>query len=448
MTTDGAPRWVVVAVFVAAALPSLLWAVNGSGLIHDDWGFAAQAEFRGVWQTVAESSTRPLAALYFGLTFGALGTNSAAHALVLAGLNGVAGVLFLLVSYRLLGRQLAVWTTLVWLALPNRGSTRLWIAMGPAVLALCLFLLGVLLLLSDHAFTAALAMGVSILAYEAATAVALALMVFAWRSPTRRISTLALSAAPVIAAAAWIFLRSPKRGSGQVPFSHSGAVIAAHFGAGTFGPLAPVGTVVLLAFALAVARTMLPGFRAGVTSYDRATLAGAGIVGLGAVPFMVAGFPFATDGIFDRGNLVAGLGTALVLGALLAGLSKPRRRLRGAAALGVVLYLASLNAEDLRDYRQAISDGEILQAQLARDVPHLDAPLVVGPPLPNRGGVAQFIAYHDLGSALQVVRDDRTLVARIAVSEADFESAPESLRYDRTTRRLERRESAQDRGLP
>jgi hypothetical protein len=60
--------------------------------------------------------------------------------------------------------------------------------------------------------------------------------------------------------------------------------------------------------------------------------------------------------------------------------------------------------------------------------------LVVGPPLPNRGGVAQFIAYHDLGAALAIKRGDRFLNARIAVSTEDFLTATEPLRYDRVTR--------------
>ncbi|MGH9281878.1 MAG: hypothetical protein ACRD0S_02960, partial [Acidimicrobiales bacterium] len=100
------------------------------------------------------------------------------------------------------------------------------------------------------------------------------------------------------------------------------------------------------------------------------------------------------------------------------------------AAAGVVGYVAAFNTVDLRDYRLAVEDGERLVARLDADLPEIEAPTVVGPPLPNRGGVAQFIAYNDLGAALRLRRDDPSIVARIAVSERDLASAVEPVRYD------------------
>lgn len=140
-------RWLLVAAGIGEALPSLLWAFRGAGLIHDDWSIASGVEFAGVWDTIVSRSTgspaRPGSALYYGLTYGLFGTDPVSHVVVLALLNAVAAVLVVLVGQRLFGSRLALWTAAAWIALPNRGSTRLWIAMAPAVLALCLLLVGV-----------------------------------------------------------------------------------------------------------------------------------------------------------------------------------------------------------------------------------------------------------------------------------------------------------------
>jgi hypothetical protein len=428
--------WWLVAVGLAAAVPTLLWALDGAGFLHDDWGIASGVEFGGVWDTIESRSTgspaRPLSALYYGLTYGVLGARPVPHLLLLAALNGAATALLVVAGSRLVGRRLALWTTLVWVALPNRGSTRLWVAMGPAVLALCLLLVGVLLLVSDRPMAAGAAMASGVLAYESIVAVAAAgLALWAWRSPAGSVRRAAVPAGLVAAAGGWIFAMSPKRDGGATPFSHAANIVAAQFGRGVFGPLAQVGALlVLVAFAVALARGALPSFRVSLTGTERCVLAGAGLVLLGAAPFFVAGFPFATDGIFDRGNLVPGLGTALILGALLSGLARLGGGVGLVAAAGVVGYVAAFNTVDLRDYRQAVREGELLQARIDADLPVFDRALVVGPPLPNRGGVAQFIAYGDLGAALRLRRQDPSIRARIAVSDNDFVTAGEPLRYN------------------
>lgn len=428
--------WWLVAVGLAAAVPTLSWASDGAGFLHDDWSIASGVEFGGVWDAIEGSSTgsqaRPLSALYYGLTYGVLGARPVPHLLALAALNGAAAALLVVAGSRLLGRRLALWTTLVWVALPNRGSTRLWVATGPAVLALCLLLVGVLLLVSDRPMAAGVAMACGVLAYESIVVVAGAgLALWAWRSPAGSVRRSAVPAGLVAAAGGWIFAMSPKRDGGATPFSHAANIVAAQFGRGVFGPLAQVGALLLLvAFAVALARAALPSFRVSLTDTERCVLAGAGLVLLGAAPFFVAGFPFATDGIFDRGNLVPGLGTALVLGALLSGLAGLGGGVGLVAAAGAVGYVAAFNTVDLRDYRQAVRDGELLQARLDADLPVFDLALLVGPPLPNRGGVAQFIAYGDLGAALRLRRHDPTIRARIAVSDRDFVTAGELLRYD------------------
>lgn len=444
--TTALPSWLVVAVALTAALPSLLWALSGSALIHDDWMIAAGVEFAGFWDTLVtrstESPARPLSALYFALTYGMFGTHVLPHVLLLALLNGAAAAIFLRLTSRLLGRDLAVWVTLAWVALPNRGSTRLWVAMGPAVVAVCLLLLAVLLLLDDRPIAAGLAAGSGVLAYEAVAALGLAAMVvWAWRHRPGTIRAAISGAAPVVLATAVIFLLSPKRSpDAHAPFSNAERLVPAQFGTAVFGPLGRLGgMIVLLAIAVAVARLALPSFRSSAGDRDRIVLSGMAILGLGAGPFLVAGFPFATDGLVDRGNVAAGLGTAVVLGGILWWIASCLRVTGVLLALAAVAYMGALNRVDLRDYRAAVRDGEVLQARVAADVPQFEVPLIVGPLLPNHGGVAQFINYGDLQSALRLAREDPDLEARIALTDSDFATANEPLRYDWRRRELVRR---------
>ncbi|MGH9283446.1 MAG: hypothetical protein ACRD0S_10990, partial [Acidimicrobiales bacterium] len=320
------PVWVVV-LGAAAAVPSLLWALDGSGFIHDDWSIASGVELGSTWDAITGRSTgtsaRPLSAVYFALTHEVFGAHPLLHVLALAALNGLAASLLVRVGTRLVGRQIAVWTALVWVALPNRGSTRLWITMAPAVVSLCLLLVAIALLLADRPVAAGVVMASAILLYEAVAGVALAaLALWPWRSRGAAWRRAAGPIVVVLGASAFIYLGSPKRELDAAPFSNWANIVAAQFGRGVFGPLARVGALLMLvAFTVALVRALLPSFRAGFSAVDRAVLAGTALVFVGAAPFFVAGFPFATDGIFDRGNLVAGLGTALILGALLSWVS-------------------------------------------------------------------------------------------------------------------------------
>lgn len=427
---------------LAAALPTLMWALSGSALLHDDWSIAAGVEYSGFWETLVDRSTeapaRPLSALYYATTYAAFGTAVVPHLLVLAALNGMAAALLFRAGACLVGAPLALWITLAWVALPNRGSTRLWIATGPAVLAICLLLVGVILLLDDLPISAGVAIAGGVLAYEAVAALGLgAVAVWAWQRRPGTLRRALLSGSLVVAATAVIFVLSPKRApDAHAPFSNADLLVPAQFGRAVFGPMAAIGgIVVLLAAAVAVAK-LLPSFRGQLDQRDRTVLAGTVILVLGAGPFLVAGFPFATDGLVDRGNATAALGTAVILGALSWWVASVLRAPGIVIALVAIGYIGALNRVDLRDYRAAVRDGELLQARVAADVPPFERALLVGPPLPNRGGVAQFIDYGDLQSALRLERRDPDLVARIALTDGALDTASVPLRYDWRDRQL------------
>src|SRR5205814_68889 len=87
-------RWAALS-GLAAAVPSLVWAADSPGLIADDWRFAARAHFDGFWHLLSSGATsspgRPLAALYYAVTYTLFGTHPVPHALAPAVLNGLAG---------------------------------------------------------------------------------------------------------------------------------------------------------------------------------------------------------------------------------------------------------------------------------------------------------------------------------------------------------------------
>jgi hypothetical protein len=197
---------------------------------------------------------------------------------------------------------------------------------------------------------------------------------------------------------------------------------------------------------IAVVCLVLPSFRSNFNVRDRAVLIGLLILGAGAAPFLYAGYPFATDGIFDRANGAADLGTALVYGcaldAMCALLLLRWASARNAAAVVVavpIAYIMSMNATDLRDYRAAVRDGHQLLANLATDLRSVPpGGVLVTPPMPNRGGVAMFILSGDLQNALEEHRQEA--VPPIRIEEAFEVVVPtEKYEYDRETRKLTER---------
>jgi hypothetical protein len=436
-----ARRWVP-AFGLAGALPSLIWAFGGAGLIHDDWDYANSIHFTGWLEALRYRAlvqpARPLQGVWYTVTFGLFHVDPLPHALGLAALNGVAAALVFVIADRLWGRRIAIATALAWVVLPNRGSARLWFSVAPAMLALCLLLIGVLLLLNQRPWAATVLLTASVLTYESVVALALAAVVVRTvrRHPDRWRRGI-LMAGALAGAAAYIWSRSPKRGTPVHVFGHATSWVSSLLGAGVFGAgwLPRIGGLAIAIWlGVAVIRVVLPGFDA--SSEERVALHGLVVLGLGLAPFLGTGFPVATDGIFDRANILPDLGLAVVLGSLLVFLYARARPALPIAALLFVIVPAVLNARDLSDYRRAVTDGERVQARLATDVPPFNQPLVIGPPLNGKGGVAQFITDWDTTAYIQLKRDDPRLHARMAVSDEDWRTAPDPLRYDRLRRRF------------
>jgi hypothetical protein len=418
-----------VALAAAGVLPTVFWALRDAALMVDDWSFAVTARLHGVGGFESAVRARPLGGAYYALAFNLFHDHPLPHLLVLAVLNAVAAVLVWAVARRLMPQVPAVLTTLVWVALANRGTSRLWITAAPNMLALCLLLGGALLMLrrsSVPLWPVCTLVVLSALTYEGPIALgALTVAAGAWRTggavPTR-LRNVALWLVPVGLAGIWVLTFSAKHdGSPYAPFENVSRLFAAHLGTAVLPDvLLPLGAVLLGVVAWAAGCALLPSLPLGAE--ERVVLGGLGVLLLGTAPFAVAGFPFATDGIFDRGNLYAGLGTAMVLGGALALCWRIRQPLVASAVVApVVLLLALHNAVDLGDWSDAASQGRALLAAAAElGLERLAEPSVVAP-LPSPGGVAMFAEPDNLAEALIVTGRGGAPHPRIQVARTDVQ---------------------------
>jgi len=403
-------RWLAFDVFlaVAGALPSLVGIALASPLLHDDWAFASDSKylkFSAAFGT--QTRSRPLEGLWNWTEFRLLGSNTAAHLVVLAVLNAVAAVLFWRLLERWLPRKIAVLVALAWVALPNRASTHLWSTNSPHVFSLVMLLAALLVAsrepLTGRRFGTAVALlAVGTLAYEGAIClgvVGLAGLAWTRGDPAVRRRWIVTAVAVMGAIGSWMLVTSPKRGSSPTPFSNLSHLAAAHF-----GPAVVASPVIAaaLAFGIAwcVAVVVLPGFRPGLES--KLVVLGLVVLGLGAAPFAAGGFPFSTSGFFDRGNLFADLGTALVFGSLIALVLRVRWQVAGPALASVALVVVAVpGIRSVGDYVRAGRDGRRLLAAVDALPPAVRTrgPITILP-LPSHHSVAEFLIDYDISGAL------------------------------------------------
>ena len=427
------------AIALVSAGPTLVWAFTGARLMHDDWGLAdsfAQGDlvyrWSQFWLRATEAPARPGGAVYYALSYAAFGMRPVLHALLLALVNGVLGILLFLVAERLWRTDIAFWIAMVYAALPNRGSTRLWFAVGNYPLAVVLLLGGVLLLLRGRPLVAASVLAAGVLTYEGIFALALlAVAVWVLADLAKRWRTGLMAMIPILAASALLFFLSPKR-KGLAGVGGFDRLVSSQFGVGTFEwpNLARITPLVLLV-GLAIIVALPHEHR---DRYRRVVLAGFVILLAGWAPFFLTNWAIATDGFFDRANGVVGLGTAVVMGAFLAWVTEVApNRVGMVAGMAVVALLLGLNAVDVRAFRQAAQQGDALVAQVVVDVPPGSKPLrVVPPPEPVRG-VAQFPAGSNLSDAVHFRRGDR-VVFWIDPTVEEAPLPPDAACYDRVAR--------------
>jgi hypothetical protein len=397
-------------VAVLAALPSAVWA-RRAGWIADDWYFTSVTRYGGLVSGDLPWRTRPLHAAWISLSYGVLGEHPVLHALAMAALNALAAVLLLSVLRRHMPPDIAVVATSLWAAIPNRDASRFWPSTAPMLIGLCLALLAVLALgRRPLAVTGAL-LAASVLAYEASFPLGAGFVV-AWLvihgEAGRRAVDWSIAVVPLVAASGWVWLSSPKR-EGAAPLATAERFLDSQLGAATLGAAsAPVVIATCVGLVL-VGRRLLRDRRA--RDADRAVVVGVALLLLGGAPFLLSGFDTGSSGLFDRGNTVAAIGTAVVLTGLLAMI--PNRRVVVVGGAVAVVAMTSMCLRDVRTWWLAVDEGRAMITELDEALPTGVAVVQVVPELPNRGGLSAFVGYNDVGDALGMRRGVPDLLATI-----------------------------------
>jgi hypothetical protein len=439
------------AIGIFAAGPTLAGAVMGAGLLVDDWWFAAKSRYESFLHAYGRQTlSRPIEGIWGWAEFKLLDTHRVPHLLVLAAVNAAAAILLWRLLLHWVPRRIAILTVLVWVVLANKGSTHLWLTNSPHVFSLVLLLAALLVASNGEPVGKRLAVAVGLLvlatfAYEGALAIgAVGLALLIWfRSPADgRVRRAAISLAVLAAAGGWTLVTSPKIATNPAPpFRDVSHLLSAHFGSGVL-PGAPMllTMAVLVLIAWSAATFVLPSFEP--RSEERLVFVGLAVMVLGAAPFAAGGFAFATDGLFDRGNLFADLGTSLLFACGLSMLWRlPWRPVAVGLALAALVALAIPNMTDVDNFVTAQRDGQ----RFLRAVDALPLELrTKGPvtflPLPNRGGVSMFVAEYDTSSGFAVRY--RTgwpyPFAQMAVPEAGYQG-PRGPTYELVGRHLVQR---------
>jgi len=433
-------RWWLAAVGLVAALPSLLWAASGPVFIHDDFwlldGYGqgdVGASLRALWEGATVAPARPGASLYYALTYALFGDHPLPHTLAQAAVNAAAAVLVLLAAEKLWREDVALAVGAIYAVLPNRGSTQLWAAVAPNAIAVGLVAGAVLLLTRKRPVLATLALVAAVLTYEGVFGVAL-LVVAWWVLRDRRAHAWPWGAASIgalLATAAFSFLRSPKR---QVTTAGLGIdrVISSQIGTGVFVWAWPamIGSALVLLGVLTV--LVVPG--EGRTRYRTDMVRALVLWGACLLPFVAVRWPIGSEGFFDRANVVIGLGTAAVLGVVLAWLVDLVPRPVGVVLAGGLVGLFAVGSlTDVAAYRTARDDGAALLAQVLADVAPTDRTVRIVPPPPAEQGVAQYASGGNLTDAVRQARGDH--VEFWLIPEVEPQPPPaDAVCYDRLAR--------------
>jgi hypothetical protein len=325
------------------------------------------------------------------VTYSVRGDHIWLHLVLLAALNATVAILIIRIGRHWLPGPMSLALAGVWAMLPNHSATRLWPATAPTMVALILLLIGIELARDDRFAVATAVIAASALAYEGGIAIgAAALVVLALRRGQRRIAVGSVATLGIVAL--WVWRASPKHDTPTGPFT-PGRALAAELGRALVpDALATIAVLIVLGVLVALVLTLSPGFRRPT---DAARIgAGLALVALGVAPFVAARFPLSTDGLLDRGNTFASIGTALVLVATGRALLPAARAVRPAALAAGCLVFAVAGAADVGAAHRADDDARRVLVALH----HLGPGRYALAPLPNHDGYASF-GYDTIGAA-------------------------------------------------
>jgi hypothetical protein len=377
-------RWLLGLAAAAAAAPSLVRAAWSPLPIADDWSFVLQARHGGLRSFVhgADFRARPFQALLHWLTFTLFGQHLWLHLVLMAALNAAIALLIARIARRWLPGRMNLAVAATWAVLPNHSAARLWPATVPALVALLLVLVAAELVIRrpSSLVLPTIVVVASALTYEGGVALGAAALLC---GGVRRRTVAPLAA--LAAVALWIWHASPKQGVPKGPFQ-PGRVLASQLGSALL-PHAYAGAAILvvLAVLVALALTLAPGFRNPQDA--RLLFAGLVLIGLGVAPFVAARFPLSTDGLLDRGNTFASLGTAVVLVATGRALLPAVRFVRPTALAVACVVFAVATRADIRSAHRADNDARRVLIALHHIPAHVRLAVA---PLPNHDGYSSF----------------------------------------------------------
>lgn len=362
----------MLAVAILGALPTVVALLFSPALILDDIQFATIAQFEGIGGFFDEISYRPGQGLLHGLQFTGLGTNATLHLGLLAAINALNAVLGLRLARHWLPPRTAVAVIIVWLLLPDRGSTRYWASTVPNHVALALVLFAALLISRRWRdvdrrtwMTVGFLLTAAVLTYEASGLLAIGVVLLgivgqrgSVRPELRQLVAPALVCGALVGASLFVLVQSPRGGASTLLADPTGGLTNYLTSLDT-APLGAIGPLLLLGAIV----WAIVDHRPSVTERRWMVLVGAVVALAGLVPFLVAGFNVQNLGVLDRSLFFANIGTALVLGAAASAIDIERHRVgrlgRGLLACGALLLVFGGSfgvIDDLEPFRAAWND--------------------------------------------------------------------------------------------
>ncbi|MCB0959091.1 MAG: hypothetical protein KDB04_06165 [Acidimicrobiales bacterium] len=385
------PLPLVVAGFGGLALVRVLpYLLGGPGFFVDDWRNLARLDTVG-WLRSAEASrfaSRPGAWAVETVLYPVLRDHPVWWVIVLAALaTAVAAVLYLLLC-RFTTPVVALAVVTLWLLLPNHTSLRTFANTAPMTVGLLLLVVSIVLMDDGRLVLGALVAAAGGLCYEVMLIPALGALVaiHLWRGEgTRRAAS---RAAGVVVVTGLLMLIHPTYRPGSAHRGSPAVIPAAHFASG----LTPDPTIARI-----LAATSVLGIGLGVARYakgDREVGGGPWLIvcGLATIALGVAAFalkwPTEVRGQADRSFVVSSVGAALAWVGIARVLLERSRGALGAAALALLVVLASANATYQRDWVESAQGArQMLEGVQCRFGDEVPVDLGVGPQVPSPGGV-------------------------------------------------------------
>ena len=404
-------EWILVGLVVALALP---YALAGPRIILDDWFFLRNAHFDGAFSAggARQLMGRPGAWLVYAFQFGIVGRRPLALYVLQTAANAAVAVALLVAARRFLDRGVAFAVAAVWVALPNHSSLSRWFSTLPAVVALLLVLIGLLVLdTGRRPWLATACFAAAAVSYEAVIPAAMAALVVVPLFRRRRLDAQILGSLLALALITeWLWSH---RLYPDVHRADLGVLFPIHFGPGIASVL-PAGVVLAMVAAVgitvALVRLAVPSFRSPAGRPEGMIAIGLGIIGVGSAAFIR--WPWTVTGINDRANVIGSIGAATAWVGIGLLLLRVRREVALAGVIVAAAFVLPAHHQRDLDYRRA-GDDALRALAAAKAAPlgpgrTVDLPSTVIRSHHETYGLFDWMAPH----AVQLVRDDPTVTAR------------------------------------